>query len=69
LPPRNKRPRKPIGPDANGLGPDGKPWDPERRAKRQAERATSGEGAVNNEQAPNVEGQAPSASQPETPTE
>lgn len=40
LPPRSKRPRKPIGPDANGNGPDGKPWDPERRAQRQAERAT-----------------------------
>jgi hypothetical protein len=39
LPPRSKRPRKPIGPDANGNGPDGKPWDPERRAQRQAERA------------------------------
>jgi hypothetical protein len=68
LPPRNKRPRKPIGPDANGLGPDGKPWDPERRAKRQAERGASGDTAVNNEQAPNVEGQTP-VSQPETPTE
>jgi hypothetical protein len=39
LPPRSKRPRKPIGPDANGNGPDGKPWEPERRAQRQAERA------------------------------
>jgi len=39
LPPRSKRPRKPIGPDATGNGPDGKPWDPERRAQRQAERA------------------------------
>jgi len=38
LPPRPRRERKPIGPDANGLGPDGTPWDPERRAKRQAER-------------------------------
>lgn len=38
-PPRKKRPRKPLGPDANGLGPDGTPWDPERRAKRMAERA------------------------------
>jgi hypothetical protein len=68
LPPRSKRPRKPIGPDANGMGPDGKPWDPERRAKRQAERATSG-GPVNNEQTANVEGQTPSANQSETPTE
>ena len=42
LPPRSKRPRKPIGPDANGNGPDGKPWDPERRALRQAERAAQG---------------------------
>jgi len=46
LPPWAKRERKPIGPDENGLGPDGKPWDPERRAKRQAERATE-HGAVN----------------------
>jgi hypothetical protein len=38
LPPRPRRERKPIGPDASGLGPDGKPWDPERRAKRLAER-------------------------------
>jgi hypothetical protein len=68
LPPRNKRPRKPIGPDANGLGPDGKPWDPERRAKRQAERAASG-GTVNNEQPANVESQTPSVNQTETPTE
>jgi hypothetical protein len=41
LPPRPKRERKPIGPDANGLGPDGTPWDPERRTKRLAERQTS----------------------------
>jgi hypothetical protein len=49
LPPRSKRPRKPIGPDANGLGPDGTPWDPERRAKRQAERAAAqpANGAMN----------------------
>jgi hypothetical protein len=38
LPPKPRRERKPIGPDANGLGPDGTPWDPERRARRQAER-------------------------------
>jgi hypothetical protein len=38
LPPKPRRERKRIGPDANGLGPDGTPWDPERRAKRQAER-------------------------------
>jgi hypothetical protein len=36
---RPRRQRKPIGPDANGLGPDGTPWDPERRRKRQEERA------------------------------
>jgi hypothetical protein len=28
------------------MGPDGKPWDPERRAQRQAERATESK-AVN----------------------
>jgi hypothetical protein len=38
LPRKPRRERKPIGPDANGLGPDGKPWDPERRARRVAER-------------------------------
>jgi hypothetical protein len=58
-----------MGPDANGMGPDGKPWDPERRTKRQAERAASGGGPVNNEQPANVEGQTPSANQTETPTE
>jgi hypothetical protein len=57
-----------MGPDANGMGPDGKPWDPERRAKRQAERGTPGD-AVNNEQTANVEGQTPSGNQTETPTE
>jgi hypothetical protein len=65
LPPRSKRPRKPIGPDANGLGPDGKPWDPERRAKRQAERAEQ----VNTGEAQSVEAQTPSAPASETPTE
>jgi hypothetical protein len=68
LPPRSKRPRKPIGPDANGLGPDGTPWDPERRAKRQAERQPG----VNNEQGSAVEAQTPSAppqNQSESPTE
>jgi hypothetical protein len=38
LPRKPRRERKPIGPDANGMGPDGKPWDPERRARRVAER-------------------------------
>jgi hypothetical protein len=42
LPPKPRRERKPIGPDAAGLGPDGQPWDPERRAKRQAERQVNG---------------------------
>lgn len=37
-PPREPRERKPIGPDANGNGPDGKPWDTARLAQRQAER-------------------------------
>jgi len=49
LPPREpRRDRKPMGPDANGMGPDGKPWDTERRAQRQAERAAQrpGEPAV-----------------------
>jgi len=57
LPPRSKRPRKPIGPDANGMGPDGKPWDPERRAQRQAERGA----VVNSGEGSSVEAQAPSA--------
>jgi hypothetical protein len=43
-PPRDpnapRRERRPLGPDANGMGPDGKPWDPERKTKRDAERAT-----------------------------
>jgi hypothetical protein len=65
LPPRSKRPRKPIGPDENGLGPDGTPWDPERRAKRQAERAEP----VNTPQPAPVEAQTPPAPSPETPTE
>jgi hypothetical protein len=34
-----RRQRKPIGPDANGLGPDGTPWDPDRRRKRLEQRA------------------------------
>lgn len=42
-PPRDpnapRRERRPLGPDANGMGPDGKPWDPERKTKRDAERA------------------------------
>jgi hypothetical protein len=37
-PPRPPRERKEFGPDANGNGPDGKPWDTARRAQRQAER-------------------------------
>lgn len=36
-PRRDRRP--PLGPDASGLGPDGKPWDPDRKSKRDAERA------------------------------
>jgi hypothetical protein len=43
------------------LGPDGTPWDPERRAKRQAERGTTGDTAVNNAGNASVEGQTPSA--------
>jgi len=50
---RPRRERKPIGPDANGLGPDGTPWDPERRAKRQAERQQQ---PVNTEPGGGVEG-------------
>jgi hypothetical protein len=48
-PRRQKPPRKPIGPDATGLGPDGSPWDPERRAKTLAEREArkAEHGAVN----------------------
>lgn len=55
--PRPPRERKPIGPDANGMGPDGKPWDPERRAKRDAERATrqANTGAPAVEAAPKAE--------------
>ncbi len=49
-PPRDpnapRRERRPLGPDASGLGPDGKPWDPERKAKRDAERATRGPAAA-----------------------
>jgi hypothetical protein len=56
-----------MGPDANGMGPDGKPWDPERRAKRQAERADQ----VNSGTTGNVEAQTPSAagSPSDSPTE
>jgi hypothetical protein len=47
-PPRDpnapRRERRPLGPDANGMGPDGKPWDPERKTKRDAERAARPEG-------------------------
>jgi hypothetical protein len=53
-----------MGPDANGMGPDGKPWDPERRTKRQAEReAHPAEGGVGvNTQTPApVEAQTPAA--------
>lgn len=43
-PPRDpnapRRERKPLGPDANGMGPDGTPWDPERKRKRDEERAS-----------------------------
>ena len=66
-PRKPRRPRKPIGPDANGLGPDGQPWDPERRAKKLAEReaakaanAQAPTEAVNAAPAPSVE--APAAS-------
>jgi hypothetical protein len=47
------------------MGPDGKPWDPERRAKRQSER----ESGVNTGEGQNVEGAAPAPSASETPTE
>jgi hypothetical protein len=63
LPPKPRRDRKPIGPDANGLGPDGKPWDPERRAQRQAERQAQpggGQDGMNAQQGNSVEGQASS---------
>jgi hypothetical protein len=53
-PPR--RQRKPIGPDENGMGPDGTPWDPERRRKRQEERVTK----VNAEPTAPVESVVPS---------
>jgi hypothetical protein len=48
------------------MGPDGKPWDPERRAQRQAERAQ-----VNTAEGSTVETQTPPAPAPgsETPTE
>jgi hypothetical protein len=69
LPPRSKRPRKPIGPDANGLGPDGTPWDPERRGKRQADRP-AGEGSMNTSEGSSVEGQTQAApARSESPTE
>jgi hypothetical protein len=54
LPPKPRRDRKPIGPDANGLGPDGKPWDPARREQRIAQRATPPQ-PMNQETAPAVE--------------
>jgi hypothetical protein len=60
LPPKPRRERKPIGPDASGMGPDGKPWDPERRAKRQAERET-----VNAEPGNSVETSSPAVHAPE----
>jgi hypothetical protein len=58
LPPRPRRERKPIGPDENGLGPDGTPWDPERRGKRRAEREGQ-PGGMNAGQPAPVEGAAP----------
>jgi hypothetical protein len=71
LPPRQKRPRKPMGPDANGLGPDGTAWDPERRAKRVAERAVQSpeSGGVNSAAPAPVENATPPTSPAETPTE
>jgi hypothetical protein len=54
-----------MGPDANGMGPDGKPWDPERRAKRETERGVG----VNSQPPANVEGQTPTAQTPTAPTE
>ena len=64
---RPRRERKPIGPDANGNGPDGKPWDPERRAKMQAEREAkraAGPTEMNAPQSAPVEGPAPAAEAP-----
>ena len=57
-----------MGPDANGMGPDGKPWDPERRTQRQQER----EANVNTGEGQSVEAQSPSApagGASESPTE
>jgi hypothetical protein len=50
------------------MGPDGKPWDPARRAQRQAERATQPEG-MNSPQGGAVEGQTSSAESAEAPKE
>jgi hypothetical protein len=46
-PQRPRRQRKPIGPDVNGLGPDGTPWDPDRRRKRLEERQARTAAPVN----------------------
>ncbi len=58
-PPRDpnapRRERKPLGPDANGMGPDGKPWDPERKRKRDEERAARLSAAPAAEAAPPAE--------------
>lgn len=58
-PPRDpnapRRERRPLGPDPSGLGPDGSPWDPERRRKRDEERAARlPAGATSTEVAPEL---------------
>ncbi|MBA3458073.1 MAG: hypothetical protein H0T42_33630, partial [Deltaproteobacteria bacterium] len=70
--PLPRRDRKPIGPDANGMGPDGKPWDPARRAQRLVERQgqPGGEQAgMNAQPAGSVEGQASPSESAEAPKE
>jgi len=68
-----RRQRKPIGPDANGLGPDGQPWDPSRRQKRLEERAAqqAAPGDVNAPTGSPVEApaQTPAPEAPEAPKE
>jgi hypothetical protein len=53
-------PRKVFGPDANGNGPDGKPWDAARRQQREAARGAP----VNTAPAPHVD---PSSAAPAAP--